>query len=104
MVEQEQSALVQLTREYIVKNKVRVVIQDAINKLLETRSEDVAGVLSRIIKQRAHAPVIEKLVVREVLDSRENPTVEVEVYLYYLGEVKFYGRSSAPTGESTGQN
>lgn len=36
---------------------------------------------------------------REILDSRGNPTVEVEV----LAGEKFYGRASVPSGASTGQ-
>ncbi|MGC8972248.1 MAG: phosphopyruvate hydratase, partial [bacterium] len=35
---------------------------------------------------------------REILDSRGNPTVEVEVYL----ESGHMGRSSVPSGASTG--
>ena len=42
---------------------------------------------------------IEKVLGREVLDSRGNPTVEAEVYLYD-GTV---GRGIAPSGASTGE-
>jgi enolase len=48
--------------------------------------------------------VIERLVGREVLDSRGNPTVEVDVYVRRHGEVILAGRSSAPSGASTGSN
>ena len=44
-------------------------------------------------------PEIEKVVVREILDSRVNPTVEAEVYLKD-GTV---GRGCAPSGASTGE-
>ena len=43
--------------------------------------------------------VIEKVVGREILDSRGNPTVEAEVYLSD-GTV---GRGTAPSGASTGE-
>ena len=42
---------------------------------------------------------IEKVVGREILDSRGNPTVEAEVYLMD-GTV---GRGTAPSGASTGE-
>ena len=42
---------------------------------------------------------IEHVVGREVLDSRGNPTVEVEVYLASGAE----GRAIVPSGASTGQ-
>lgn len=42
---------------------------------------------------------IEKVIGREILDSRGNPTVEAEVYLVY-GTV---GRGTAPSGASTGE-
>ena len=43
---------------------------------------------------------IEKIVAREVLDSRGNPTVEVDVTL----ESGVIGRASVPSGASTGEN
>ena len=42
---------------------------------------------------------IEKVIGREILDSRGNPTVEAEVYL----EDKTVGRGTAPSGASTGE-
>jgi len=43
---------------------------------------------------------IKKIVAREILDSRGNPTVEVEVLL----EGGVIGRASVPSGASTGEN
>ncbi|MDR0395005.1 MAG: phosphopyruvate hydratase [Tannerella sp.] len=43
---------------------------------------------------------IEKIVSREILDSRGNPTVEVDVLL----ECGAVGRASVPSGASTGEN
>jgi enolase len=43
---------------------------------------------------------IEKIVAREILDSRGNPTVEVDVLL----ESGVVGRASVPSGASTGEN
>src|SRR5512136_1817246 len=41
---------------------------------------------------------IEEIFAREILDSRGNPTVEVEVYL----EDGAFGRAAVPSGASTG--
>ncbi len=43
---------------------------------------------------------IEKIVAREILDSRGNPTVEVDVTL----ESGAFGRAAVPSGASTGEN
>ena len=43
---------------------------------------------------------IEKIVGREILDSRGNPTVEVDVHL----ECGVMGRAAVPSGASTGEN
>ncbi|MFI3292745.1 MAG: phosphopyruvate hydratase [Rikenellaceae bacterium] len=43
---------------------------------------------------------IEKIVAREIIDSRGNPTVEVDVIL----ESGVMGRASVPSGASTGEN
>lgn len=45
-------------------------------------------------------PFIEHVYAREVLDSRGNPTVEVEV----LTESGFFGRAIVPSGASTGEH
>lgn len=44
--------------------------------------------------------IIENIHAREILDSRGNPTIEVEVAL----ESGFVGRASVPSGASTGEN
>jgi enolase len=44
--------------------------------------------------------IIENIFAREVLDSRGNPTVEVEVYL----EDGAFGRVIVPSGASTGEH
>jgi enolase len=95
---------IQLTTQHLGDNRVREVIQEALNELLLTAPTDVAGNLARLIRKRAFPAVIDRLVGREVLDSRGNPTVEVDVYVRFLGEVILAGRSSAPSGASTGSN
>ena len=44
--------------------------------------------------------IIEKVFEREILDSRGNPTVEVDVIL----ESGIMGRAAVPSGASTGEN
>ena len=44
--------------------------------------------------------LIDKIVAREILDSRGNPTVEVDVKL----ECGIMGRASVPSGASTGEH
>lgn len=44
--------------------------------------------------------LIEKIVAREILDSRGNPTVEVDVVL----QCGITGRASVPSGASTGEH
>lgn len=44
--------------------------------------------------------IIEKIVAREIIDSRGNPTVEVDVTL----ECGVVGRAAVPSGASTGEN
>src|SRR3712207_3495388 len=43
---------------------------------------------------------ISKIVAREILDSRGNPTVEVDVHL----EGGAFGRAAVPSGASTGEH
>jgi enolase len=49
-------------------------------------------------------PTIANLVGRYFIDSRGDPTVEVDVYAKYLNQVIFAARSSAPSGASAGSN
>jgi enolase len=51
------------------------------------------------LKERIDMPFIQHVYAREVLDSRGNPTVEVEV----LTESGFFGRAMVPSGASTGE-
>jgi enolase len=47
---------------------------------------------------------VERLKGREVLDSRGNPTVQVDVFTVTYGECRLAGRGTAPSGASTGSN
>ncbi len=54
----------------------------------------------RSLKGEMDMPIIVEVKGREILDSRGNPTVEVEVFL----ESGFWGRASVPSGASTGKH
>jgi len=54
--------------------------------------------MERQNKEGSDMPIITEVLAREILDSRGNPTVEVDVYL----ESGFMGRASIPSGASTG--
>ncbi|EAY10609.1 enolase, putative [Trichomonas vaginalis G3] len=94
--------IVEAKRKYLVDYDIQNVLHEALNELMESRPEDVFGVLSRIFERRAAKPIIDHVLAREVLDSRGNPTVEVDVYAKYLNTVEFVARSSSPSGASTG--
>ena len=70
-------------------------------KLLDQvrRNSNEAGLLAGKEKVRMNYLEIEKVIGREILDSRGNPTVEAEVYLAD-GTI---GRGTAPSGASTGE-
>ena len=93
-----------MATQYLNQHKISEGIQEALLMLLDKSPEDPYGTLSRHFKQLAPPPVVDHLIAREVLDSRGNPTVEVDVYVKYLGIIQFAGRSSAPSGASTGSN
>jgi enolase len=90
--------------EYMQRTHVQEAFQEVLNELLETRPEDAFGTFARLFRKRAAPPTIDHVTGREVLDSRGNPTVEVDVYAKRYGAVQFIARSSAPSGASTGSN
>ena len=89
---------------YLNDHKIKEAIQETLISLLNECPEDAFGYLYRLFRDKAAPPHISRLVGREVLDSRGNPTVEVDVYATFLGEEILAGRSSAPSGASTGSN
>ena len=73
-------------------------------KLVKSQSTDPFAFLAKEFSTKAKAPVITKLIGREILDSRGNPTVECDVYATVFGVEKLVARSGAPSGASTGSN
>jgi enolase len=55
-------------------------------------------IVSRSLPQVRQFATIQKILAREILDSRGNPTVEADVYI----TEKDFMRASVPSGASTG--
>lgn len=52
----------------------------------------------KIYKSEGFMPIIDNIIAREILDSRGNPTIEVDIFL----NDNSFGRASVPSGASTG--
>lgn len=88
--------------EYLQKTNMQKLIEEAINECYASQSDNPIAFLANYFASKGSASKITKLVGREILDSRGNPTVEVDVYLE--DESKVTARASAPSGASTGSN
>lgn len=89
--------------EYLAKHHLQQMIEDAVNECYEKQSEDPAGFFAKYFQSQSSEEKekkIQKVVGREILDSRGNPTVETDVYV----NGKLISRESAPSGASTGSN
>ena len=89
---------------YLDQHHVNDQLNVVINKLVKQHSDDPFGFLSREFLRLAKPATISRLVGREILDSRGNPTVEADVYVHHLGEEVLVSRQGAPSGASTGSN
>jgi len=87
--------------DYLNKYQLQKLIEDAINHCYQTQATNPTAYMASYFSTRTNTQAIQKLVGREILDSRGNPTVEVDVY---TSEDKVAGRASAPSGASTGSN
>lgn len=87
-------------QQYIAERKLEPLLEKAVNALYRDLVEDVAPFLADFFKKEAGGRMIDKVHAREVLDSRGNPTVEVDVMV----GGKLFGRAAAPSGASKGSN
>eukprot|EP01083_Nonionella_stella_P213506 770032_1 len=86
--------------DYISKHKITNILNEAVNRLCQQKPTDPWTFLAADLeKQNEQRCVISKLQGREVLDSRGNPTVEVDLFTNEL-----ISRGTAPSGASTGSN
>lgn len=86
--------------EYLQKHNLQKLIEDAVNQCYKKQTSNPTDFFAKYFAQKTNSQAITKVVGREILDSRGNPTVEVDVY---CGE-SLVGRASAPSGASTGSN
>ena len=96
----QQSEVMKYLDTHHVNDQLNVVI----NKLVKSHSADPFGFLSREFLRLARPATVSRLVGREVLDSRGNPTVEADVYVNFLDQESLISRQGAPSGASTGSN
>lgn len=90
--------------DYIAEHSFTEKLNTIVNKLCTVRPADPWDFLAAEARKLALPPVVDKLHAREVLDSRGNPTVEVDVYATQGGVSSVVARGSAPSGASTGSN
>ena len=91
-----------LILDYIAEHAFTEKLNTLVNKLCTVRPSDPWDFFSIEAKKLASAPLIDKLHAREILDSRGNPTVEVDLYAIIGGVSTIVARGSAPSGASTG--
>eukprot|EP01006_Ploeotia_vitrea_P022105 TRINITY_DN54516_c0_g1_i1.p1 TRINITY_DN54516_c0_g1~~TRINITY_DN54516_c0_g1_i1.p1 ORF type:complete len:506 (-),score=366.71 TRINITY_DN54516_c0_g1_i1:121-1638(-) len=103
MSEQQQKAQREAL-EFVKKHNVEAELNTIINKVGVQKPEDVFGFIVRELRALSAKPTVARLVGREVLDSRGNPTVETDVYAKWNAEERFVAREAGPSGASTGSN
>ncbi|XP_024392740.1 uncharacterized protein [Physcomitrium patens] len=83
-------------QEYLEKHKLSSRIEDAVNAAVRAKSPDPVIFIADHLR-KAVPGVITKVHARQIIDSRGNPTVEVDVW---TGKGMF--RAAVPSGASTG--
>lgn len=88
-------------QEYIEKHNISKVVENAINACIKVKPEDPSDFIANYLKnggdKGGQKGVIEKIVGRQIIDSRGNPTVEADVF---TSDGMF--RAAVPSGASTG--
>ena len=90
--------------KYLDSHHINEQLNVAINKLVKSHSPDPFGFLAREFTRLSQPPTIVRVVGREILDSRGNPTTEADVYVHHLDHDSLISRQGAPSGASTGSN
>ncbi|KAF3779299.1 Cytosolic enolase 3 [Nymphaea thermarum] len=83
-------------QEYLEKHRLSRKIEDAVNAAVRAKTPDPILYISNHMKKAVPA-VITKIVARQILDSRGNPTVEVDLHTN-----KGLFRAAVPSGDSSG--
>lgn len=79
--------------KYLKDHKVNEELNIIVNKVCKELSEDPYAAMARECLQRAQPPTVAKVKGREILDSRGNPTVEVDVISNFIGEERVVARA-----------
>ncbi|CAN6442954.1 unnamed protein product [Victoria cruziana] len=85
-------------QEYLEKHRLSRKIEDAVNAAVRAKTPDPVLFISNHMKKAVPA-VITKIVARQILDSRGNPTVEVDLHTN-----KGLFRAAVPSGDSSGMH
>jgi len=97
---EKQAAVLAYLKQHNVDEELNIVV----NKLAQNMTEDPFAFIAREFLARAKPSTITRIVGREILDSRANPTVEADVFALVNGEEQLVARAGAPSGASTGSN
>eukprot|EP00163_Fabomonas_tropica_P015679 TRINITY_DN2850_c0_g1_i2.p1 TRINITY_DN2850_c0_g1~~TRINITY_DN2850_c0_g1_i2.p1 ORF type:complete len:577 (-),score=203.27 TRINITY_DN2850_c0_g1_i2:77-1555(-) len=90
---------------YLDQHGISKELLDLCNALVEEKPDNAVAWMATHLTNRVNAKAaITRVKGREVLDSRGNPTVEVDVYANINGTEQLVARSAAPSGASTGSN
>ena len=79
--------------DYLEQHKIQQLLSEATTEILKQMPENPAEFLAQYFAKKAtiKTTTIEKLVGRQILDSRGNPTVQVDVYCLVKGVSKMIG-------------
>lgn len=97
---EKQTQVLSYLKDHRINDELNIIV----NRLCHAQTEDPFAFLAREFIARSKPPTITRLVGREILDSRGNPTVEADVYALVRGEEQLAARAGAPSGASTGSN
>ncbi|XP_072022887.1 enolase 4-like [Amphiura filiformis] len=85
-------------------NGVPQKLEDILNSMFYENPPDVYGRLSEYFETLSKTPIISKIVTREILDSKGQPTVQTDIYCIVKGLEKFLGSSTASSYNSLPEN
>ena len=86
-----------LATNYAEKWEIQTVMEDALTNLIMNHPDDPMGFLYDQIVEKSAPPIIDKVIGREIIDSRGFPTIEVEVWGFIHGKSALLSSASAPS-------
>jgi enolase len=90
--------------QYLEDHQITQKLNGLVNEVGSLCPTDPYAYLATAFAKLAKPSAITRLAAREILDSRGNPTVQVDVYATVNGVETLVGRAGAPSGASTGSN